>query len=59
MKKNRGGSTYIQVEVEWQSTEVYKKISKEINDEWPRWKQEAYNDLFAHSTHTNQIIHKD
>mgnify|MGYP001852307455 CR=1 FL=1 len=59
MKNNRGGSAYIQVGMEWQSTEVYKKINKEINDEWPRWKQEAYNELFAYSTHMNQMDHKD
>lgn len=57
MKNNDKGTTYIRVE--WQSAEVYKKIDEEINKDWPRWKQEVYNELFAQSAHANQIIRKE
>lgn len=34
---------------------LYQKVNSEINTVCPRWKQEAYNEMFAVSTHANKI----
>ena len=38
----------------WGKREVYEKINKDINDEWPQWKKQAYNEMFV-SAHAKKI----
>lgn len=35
--------------------EYYEKVNKTIN-EWPNWKKDAYNKMFAVSAHAEKII---
>lgn len=35
--------------------ESYEKVNKTIN-EWPNWKKDAYNKMFAVSAHAEKII---
>ena len=35
--------------------EPYEKVNKTIN-EWPNWKKDAYNKMFAVSAHAEKII---
>lgn len=40
--------------INWRSDEIYKRVNQEI-DSWPEWKKEAYNEMFAFSTHTKLV----
>ena len=40
---------------DWKDRKLYQKINNEINEEWPRWKQEEYNRFFAYSTHADAV----
>lgn len=41
-------------EKSWNPQESYEKVNKTIN-EWPDWKKEAYNKMFAVSTHAEKV----
>lgn len=40
---------------EKKSTTLYEKIDNEIKTEWPTWKKEAYNSMFAVSAHATKV----
>jgi len=42
-------------ENKWNQQSTYEKISEEISTNWPHWKKEAYNEMFAISTHATKI----
>lgn len=42
-------------EKSWDPKESYEKVNKTIN-EWPNWKKDAYNKMFAVSAHAEKII---
>lgn len=42
-------------EIELNRELTYKKVNSEINTIWPQWKKEAYNEMFAVSTHATKI----
>ena len=39
---------------EWNPQASYEKIGKIIN-QWPNWKKDAYNKMFAISTHAKRL----
>lgn len=39
----------------WGKKEVYEKINKDINEEWPQWKKQVYNEMFV-SAHAKKIV---
>ncbi len=39
---------------EWDPQASYEKIGKIIN-QWPNWKKDAYNKMFAISTHAKRL----
>lgn len=39
---------------EWDPQASYEKICKIIN-QWPNWKKDAYNKMFAISTHAKRL----
>ena len=42
-------------EKSWNPQESYEKVNKTIN-EWPNWKKDAYNKMFAISAHSEKIV---
>lgn len=40
--------------IEWFPEENYRRINKTLN-EWPDWKKEAYNRMFATSDHAQKL----
>lgn len=40
--------------VNWANTAVYDRVSKEIAG-WPKYKKEAYNELFGYSKHASRL----
>ena len=44
-------------EKSWNPQESYEKVNKTIN-EWPNWKKDAYNKMFAVSAHAEKIVVK-
>lgn len=47
-------TTQLKEEKSWNPQEYYEKINKQIN-EWPDWKKQAYNDIFAVSAHAKKL----
>ena len=41
-------------EKSWNPQESYEKVNKTIN-QWPNWKKDAYNKMFAISTHAKRL----
>lgn len=41
----------------WNPQESYEKVNKTIN-EWPDWKKDAYNRMFAVSVHAQEVVVK-
>lgn len=41
----------------WNPQASYEKVNKTIN-EWPDWKKEAYNKMFAVSAHAEKVAIK-
>ncbi len=41
----------------WNPQESYEKVNKTIN-EWPNWKKDAYNKMFAVSAHAEKVAVK-
>lgn len=37
---------------------LYQQVNTEITEKWPNWKKEAYNEMFAISTHASKVIIK-
>ncbi len=44
-----------QVQSNWNTQATYIKVNADINDKWPTWKKEAYNEMFAVSAHANKV----
>lgn len=44
-------------EKNWNPQKSYEKVNKTIN-EWPNWKKDAYNKMFAVSTHAEKVVVK-
>ena len=42
-------------EEDWKDQKLYDKVKREISEVWPRWKQDAHNEIFAYSTHADMI----
>lgn len=42
-------------EKSWDPLAAYKEVNKAITDEWPDWKKQAYNEMFAVSAHAQKI----
>lgn len=40
--------------ITWDPLKNYENVNKIIN-EWPDWKKQAYNDMFAISTHAKKL----
>ena len=40
----------------WNTQATYMKVNADINDEWPKWKKEAYNEMFAVSAHASKVL---
>ena len=40
----------------WNTQATYMKVNADINDEWPKWKKEAYNEMFAVSVHASKVL---
>ena len=40
----------------WNIQATYMKVNADINDEWPKWKKEAYNEMFAVSAHASKVL---
>ena len=38
----------------WNMKEAYEKVNNDIKN-WPEWKKEAYNEMFAVSAHGGKI----
>lgn len=47
--------TKTQNQSNWNTKETYEKVKSDINNEWPKWKKEAYNEMFAVSAHAQKI----
>lgn len=45
-------------EKEWNPQASYEKVNSMIN-EWPNWKKDAYNKMFAVSVHAEKILIKE
>lgn len=41
-------------EMSWNPRNTYEKVNHTIN-EWPNWKKEAYNEMFAVSKHAKKV----
>jgi hypothetical protein len=48
-------ATNNQTKRNWNSTATYQKVTEDING-WPRWKKEAYNEMFAVSAHASKVV---
>lgn len=44
-------------EKNWDPQTSYEKVNKTIN-EWPDWKKDAYNRMFAVSAHAEKVLIK-
>lgn len=44
-------------EKSWDPQESYERVNKTIND-WPNWKKDAYNKMFAISAHAEKVVVK-
>lgn len=42
-------------EKSWNPLAAYNEVNRTINNEWPDWKKQAYNEMFAVSTHAKKI----
>ena len=40
----------------WRTKATYEKVNADINNEWPKWKKEAYNEMFAVSAHAKKVV---
>lgn len=47
--------TNSQTNYDWITMETYDRVNKEINDDWPEWKKEVYNEMFAVSAHAGKL----
>lgn len=45
-----------QKENSWNTRATYEKVNNDINNEWPQWKKEVYNDMFAVSAHAGKVV---
>ncbi|MGN0429500.1 MAG: hypothetical protein ACI4E2_05520 [Acetatifactor sp.] len=54
-KKTNDTMTNSQTNYDWITMETYDRVNKEINDDWPEWKKEVYNEMFAVSAHAGKL----
>lgn len=54
-KKTNDTMRNSQTNSDWITMETYDRVNKEINDDWPEWKKEVYNEMFAVSAHAGKL----
>ncbi len=42
-------------EKSWDPLAAYNEVNRTITNEWPDWKKQAYNEMFAVSAHAQKI----
>lgn len=43
---------------QWHDEIIYKRVSEEIDNSWPNWKKQVYNEMFAFSAHAGKVVVK-
>lgn len=43
------------LEKSWDPLAAYNEVNRTITNEWPDWKKQAYNEMFAVSAHAQKI----